>query len=250
MAKSLFTRSFKLRVGVDEAFTFNGNYLRIVSASGGLPVLVTIEGSNTFELSAGEDVLFEEKFSGQVVLRTTAAAEDTVKIAIGNNVRMNSAKISGAVTISGTPTVNCNTHAVTISGTPTVAVTGSVTQNAVDYTASIYSDQALTAGSFTQLLAPGSNLNGLEVSALLANFNGGSTGLRAMIIAHTAAPSAMGQGDVIGLGNLLGGSTDILAISYYGKLKVPAGKGIYVYTSQALAGGSSNFMFSMLYKAL
>lgn len=105
----------KLLNGAPETLSLQGNYLRISDAVS--QVIVEIEGSDTFKLNPGEDVVYpvDEEFS-RVVITTLAAVEDVVTVTIGKGVRVGSAKVSGSVAVTNYPVASSmNQSRLTVS---------------------------------------------------------------------------------------------------------------------------------------
>jgi len=128
---------------------------------------------------------------------------------------------------------NSGVQSVTISGTPTVLLSGTpqVSQKASDYTATWCQNISLLTNSAVQIVSPSLNVNGMEVINAEGNFY--CTGeAMSSLIAKTSAPSTSTDGDVLAISKTIG-NYQFKVMELKNKVFVPAGKGLYLISSNA-----------------
>lgn len=139
-----------------------------------------------------------------------------------------------------------------ISGVPSVAISGSVESRGSGYTGTFFSQAAMTAGTALQLVAPGTNVNGLDVYTMEVHEYYSGVGSAWTVLAKASAPTSISDGDVImtpcffGVYSLT--STSSAACSLHAPLRIPAGKGLYLWNVSAATVGVS--ARSLRYEAL
>lgn len=109
-----------------------------------------------------------------------------------------------------------------------VSFAGRVDINGATYTNTI-GVSGFTAGAATQLIAPGTNLNGIVLSNLGISYLASTQGQGSIIAKAGAAPANLLDGDTIGLIDITPGTVNACNFQLINPLFVTAGKGVYVF---------------------
>lgn len=181
--------TLNIKTGQREELPLRGDGLRLVAAS--VPIFFkSIEGDMDFYLEQGEQALFDEKTFQRLQVWHSSGADQVITITVSEGSKFNGAKISGSVTITGTPTVSITsltpTNAAGANANPTVTNVAAqlVAANAARKYCLIQNKDA--AGNiYINFGGVATVANGLKISA------GGSYELNCNIL--TAAISAIGD---------------------------------------------------------
>jgi hypothetical protein len=146
--------------------------------------------------------------------------------------------------------VNDTAHRVPVSlGNASLNVSNPI----MDYTETFFRNSNILAGA-VQIVDPARNVNGIilqrwDVRQASAN-NGAIPGGMLSLLAKTAAPTGLTDGDILFTGGLAtagGGSwTDYHSndgtTNTLGAIRIPAGKGLYLYTNNSMTFNTGGFL--------
>lgn len=185
---SLREITVKITAGGSDEFAFRGNYIRAKLA----PYTLQIEnvesgGRDTFTMVEGEEAIFSDNFE-RLRITNTGGIDSFFTVVIGKDAKLSSAKLSGAVEISNSPTVNL--------GSPTLAAGSNVQATVTNASAQLVAADAArkylliqnndtTADIYINFGAAATLSNGLKIKA------GQSYELNCNIL--TAAVNAIGS---------------------------------------------------------
>jgi len=181
--------TLNIKTGQSEELPLRGDGLRLVSAS--VPIFFREQnGEVDFYLEQGEQALFDEKVFKRLQVWHNSGADQTIIITVSEGSKFNGAKISGAVTITGTASVSVTTL------TPTNAVGSNAQATVTNVSAQLLAANAArkylliqnndAAGDiFINFGAAATLLNGLKIQA------GGSYELNCNVL--TGAINAIGS---------------------------------------------------------
>lgn len=226
-----------LKVGQPEYVPAKGNYLRIRAALADL--LVEIGDNDIYKMSAGEDIAYavDEEFT-RIRVTSLAAADETISIQVGSNVRVTSSKLNGSVSISG------NANFVQVGSVNNANVVTDYT-GAVQYRSIV----PLAAGTAEEIVNPAANVNGLIV--LSAEFQSAYAALPASpdfnLIAHTGVPT-VAQGLSISFDEIIIGTANAQRNlkTMNRPVFIQAGMGLYAIDGPVQQGGKRNVIYKLL----
>lgn len=196
----------------NKQFNITGRFVRLMNAAGLVEIVYYLNGSEiarTGAVQAGYAEEFDEVFDSFVIYDKSGAV-NAVEILYRMNSRARYDRAAGNVSVSGG----------TLTLTEKVSSSyGSVTP--------------LAANTAVQVVAPGANVNGIEVaSAQLHTWSGGTN--NAALIAKASAPANVTDGAIL----LLGASAATYGngvASLGDKVRIPAGVGLYFISTNAEA---------------
>lgn len=96
--------NLKLAAGASDSFAFQGNYIRVKTFA--FPEGIDIDTEDEqgagldFNLVEGEDVLLEDSEFKRLRITNKAGSETNIVLLVGKNVKVNSAKVSGSVSVT------------------------------------------------------------------------------------------------------------------------------------------------------
>lgn len=232
-SKNAFLRNYTLKIqaGTKQQFGLRGGTLRIISAS--VPVFFeSKQNSSAFYLEQGEEIILSDDVFFNLDIFHNDAADQTFIIAVSENAKIGSAKVSGLVQVS---------NAIALD---------SATKDALrfqTYGAAFSSNTILGANVPQVVVSPAANVNGLIISAASAFSNSGAI-IYVSLLANTVAPVSVIDGDVIcsiDVYTPVSGSNSG-AISLKNPIKVAAGKGIYYMATSAEINGLRSCLYTLL----
>ncbi|MES2637421.1 MAG: hypothetical protein V4605_08865 [Pseudomonadota bacterium] len=230
--KTAFLRNYtlKIEVGVKSEFGLRGSMLRVIAAN--VPIYFeSRDGGSSFYLEAGEEIVFADNVFFELDVYHTSGVEQTIIIAVGENAKIGSVKLSGNVAITNLTLDN-----------------GRIQVAPIAYAASFASNTSLVAATAEVVVLPAANVNGLLIwNAQFVSHN--VTNLsRTALIAKSSAPVSTVDGDSIispqnvYLGGVFGVSGNLVT-----PVKIAAGKGLYFYTGAVNETfGSRSLLYTLL----
>lgn len=231
MNEMIILRERVITISPGDTFDQNlqGNVLRVTA--GRVPLRIRDRNQQMdFSLLAGERAEFPGEFPG-LILSHGSGVDETFTIQVGKGVNVASAILSGAVTISGTPTVNIAENQF-VTNKPMEA----------DRNFNLWGT-AIAANSTTTLLSPGANVNGcylLRASASVVSLSDLFTYLKMENAGGTVT-------NYIAIGLHCGGSkTQMFNVEQ--PVYIPPNMGVFYYTSQLTIAAASGLsaIFKML----
>lgn len=181
--------TLNIKTGQKEELPIRGDGLRLVSAS--VPIFFkSIEGDMDFYLEQGEQAIFDDKSFKRMQVWHSSGSDQTIIITVSEGSKFNGAKISGAVTITGTANV-------AVTSTIPAQAAGSQTQNTVTSAAAqlvaalstreylLIQNKSATGDIYINIGGTATIANGLKIPA------GGSYEMNCNML--TAAISAIGS---------------------------------------------------------
>jgi hypothetical protein len=102
---SIRNLTLNIKTGQKEELPLRGDGLRLVLAT--VPIFFkSIDGEMDFYLEQGEQAIFDSKVFKRMQVWHNSGADQLITITVSEGSKFNGAKISGSVTITGTPTVS------------------------------------------------------------------------------------------------------------------------------------------------
>lgn len=245
--KTAFLRNYslKLEAGIKQEFGLRGSVLRVISAL--VPIYFeTRDGSSAFYLEAGEEIVFDANVFFELELYHLSGIEQNVIIAVGENAKIGSAKVSGLVQVS---------NAIDLSASSLAALESidlnSATRDLLrfeSYGASYRTNTAMAANTPETIFTAAANVNGAIIhAACLYSFStGGHTA--PSLIAKATAPASTIDGDGILSPHVsaLGASLFAQAATLGRPVKIPAGKGLYFIAQAAETTAQRSVLYTLL----
>lgn len=189
-------------------------------------------------------VVFQDQNLSPKGVPFTVASQFIARIPFTNVILENPAQpgkflqINYGVDIEFQPGINAQ---VSISGTVAVQERG------FSYGATFVSTTAGIAGTSLQLVAPGSNVNGMIVWNAEAEGRNTAAEYNLNLAAHTAAPNNMTTGDILATGgSLQTGATNIAKVAITRAVVVPAGRGLFRNTNSSEATSYTSARITLL----
>lgn len=213
------------------------------TSTGDKHIRVKTDNGDDIELKPGQQVRFTNSVSQWFISSLDGISAITGKLIIGDG-DFTDSNISNTFTLDST-----FANTVTVSNTteqriPVSLGTGPVQTKevAMEYTNSFSSKAATNAG--LQIVAPGANLNGIEVKKVLVTSGGTGIGFLS-ILAKTSMPANDSDGDLIEVVPVTTSGAAIYRSEPY--VKIPAGKGLYAFGSTDTSTGlSKNILYTVL----